>query len=322
MQPVEARAQSVDALKREEAAAQRAADQAAAEVTAAISEQNLITDEVLTVRATISAKELKRDELSGLAIDRAVEAYKGSQYEVNQVFESQDLLEASRRARLLGTVTKDDNETIDLLAVQMNDLARDHERLDALLEQQRKIVAAKREAEARLEARLADLTRKRKALEARLAAQAAARRSAGGGGGSFTAGAAPAPVGGLVCPLPGSAFVDSWGAPRSGGRRHKGTDMMAPFGRPVYAVVGGSMRHTSGGLGGLGIWLSGNDGNVYYYAHLQSFNGGPRSVSQGELIGTNGNTGNARGGAPHVHFEIKIGGGASVNPYPTLRRIC
>ena len=54
-------------------------------------------------------------------------------------------------------------------------------------------------------------------------------------------------------------------------------------------------------------------------AHLSQFVGGPRSVSQGEVIGLTGMTGNASG--PHLHFEIRVGGdnGARIDPYPTLK---
>jgi peptidoglycan LD-endopeptidase LytH len=121
-------------------------------------------------------------------------------------------------------------------------------------------------------------------------------------------------------------FRDTWGAPRSGGRSHKGTDVFAAMGEPVLAFTDGVIaRHSNGGLGGISVYLQGDDGNLYYYTHLQSIdaNGAVgRRVQGGELIAYNGDTGNARGGAPHVHFEVKPGGGASINPYPWLAAAC
>jgi peptidoglycan LD-endopeptidase LytH len=123
-----------------------------------------------------------------------------------------------------------------------------------------------------------------------------------------------------------SNFRDTFGAPRSGGRSHKGTDVFALMGEPVLAITDGTIaRHSNGGLGGISVYLQGDDGNLYYYTHLQRIdaNGAVgRRVQGGELIAYNGDTGNARGGAPHVHFEIKPGGGASINPYPWLAAAC
>ncbi len=120
------------------------------------------------------------------------------------------------------------------------------------------------------------------------------------------------------------SFVDSWGAPRSGGRSHKGTDIMNPLGNRVHAIVDGVVsRQTTSSLGGISLYLQGEDGNEYYYAHLDHYASrvGQR-VKAGELIAINGQTGNARFTAPHVHFEVHPGGGAPVNPYPYVKAAC
>ena len=118
------------------------------------------------------------------------------------------------------------------------------------------------------------------------------------------------------------SYSDTWGAPRSGGRRHQGVDLIARTGTPLVAVVSGSVRFSQNSLGGNAVWLTGVDGNKYYYAHLSRYEGSSRSVSQGEVIGYVGMTGNAS--VPHLHFEVHPGGEGSPadNPYPMVALLC
>ncbi len=144
----------------------------------------------------------------------------------------------------------------------------------------------------------------------------------GGSGGDPGSGSNDYATDGWVCPVNGPVgFGDTWGAPRSGGRSHQGVDMIGARGLPLVAVVDGFVQQKTNSLGGNAVWLSGTDGNKYYYAHLDSW-GAAGSVTAGTVIGTLGDTGNARFSVPHLHFEIHPGGGAAVNPYPTVRAHC
>jgi murein DD-endopeptidase MepM/ murein hydrolase activator NlpD len=118
-------------------------------------------------------------------------------------------------------------------------------------------------------------------------------------------------------------YFNDFGAPRSQGS-HQGNDIMADRGVPLRAVADGTIRRltrTQTGLGGLWIWLRDTAGNDYYYAHMDTVaadlvEGSP--VKVGQVVGTVGNTGDARYGAPHLHFEIHPGGGSATNPYSDL----
>lgn len=127
---------------------------------------------------------------------------------------------------------------------------------------------------------------------------------------------------GWACPLPGSSFVDTWGAPRSGGRLHEGTDMFAPEGTPFLAPVSGVVTTRTGNLAGLQVELLGDDGVWYFATHMSAF-GDTGRVNKGDIIGYVGSTGNAMGTPPHAHVEIHPHGrGTPVNPYWTLRKAC
>ncbi|HEX2027260.1 MAG TPA: peptidoglycan DD-metalloendopeptidase family protein [Nitriliruptorales bacterium] len=213
--------------------------------------------------------------------------------------------------------------------------------LDAAVEAQRDVSAQLQddlrqavELERQLEEevrRAREEARRRAEEDTRRRAQEASRRRAGAAS-SRHAAASVSPPSRAAAPTSGSyacpvgqprSYTDSWGDARSGGRRHRGTDILAPYGTPIFAVTDGVVDiYPYGSSAGNWAIFRGADGNRYWYMHLQQWTvaDGAR-VSVGSQIGTNGDTGNARG-TPHLHFELHPGGGSAVNPYPFVRRIC
>lgn len=125
-------------------------------------------------------------------------------------------------------------------------------------------------------------------------------------------------------PVAGRAsYVHDWWFPRFGPswRLHEGTDIFAAMGSAVRSPSAGTVRITNGGLGGLSLHVTQPDGTYYYLAHLSGIAPGlvdGAGVRQGEVIGAVGDSGNARGGLPHLHFEFHPGGGRAVDPKPIL----
>ena len=121
-----------------------------------------------------------------------------------------------------------------------------------------------------------------------------------------------------------AAFSDDFYFPRftPSFHLHQGNDIFAARGVPVRAPFDGTLRFTEGGSAGKSAYVTTSDGTYYFMCHLDSFARIPSGsrVKQGDIVGTNGDTGNAKGGSPHVHFEIHPKGGAAVNPKPFLDR--
>ena len=140
-----------------------------------------------------------------------------------------------------------------------------------------------------------------------------------------TAPPAPAPSG-RACPVDGAVtFRDSWGEPRSGGRTHKGTDMMAARWTPLVAIEAGTIYQVSWhSAGGLGVYLRGDSGGTWYYAHNEATASGISPgvrVSAGQLIAYVGSSGNAS--TPHLHFGWQPNSNwVYANPYPIVNELC
>lgn len=118
-------------------------------------------------------------------------------------------------------------------------------------------------------------------------------------------------------------LVDTWGAPRDGGRRrHRGIDIFAPRGTQIYAIADGVITYVGEQpKGGKCLWLSTEDGLAFYYAHLDRWASGiyeGMEVSAGTVLGYVGNTGNARNTPSHLHLAVRDGDEA-LNPYKFLR---
>lgn len=148
-------------------------------------------------------------------------------------------------------------------------------------------------------------------------------------------------------PVRGEAtFGDDWYFPRwtPEFHLHEGTDIFAPFDTPVTAPFDGVMTMGEGLVGGRYTYLTLEDGTYYYFAHLGALPTPPEDdriddpetvahyafrqydqpvayrVQEGDVIGYIGDSGNAEGGSPHLHFEIHPAaeGGEPVNPKPFL----
>ena len=120
-----------------------------------------------------------------------------------------------------------------------------------------------------------------------------------------------------------SDLRDTWNGPRSGGRHHRGIDIFAKRGTPIRSTTSGIVATVgTNQLGGRIVRVLGPAGEWHYYAHLESFGqirAGDR-VSPGTVLGTVGDSGNARGTPPHLHYGIYHFRGGAMNPYPRLAR--
>ena len=152
----------------------------------------------------------------------------------------------------------------------------------------------------------------------------------GGGGGTTTTVATttttlPSRPGVRVCPVDGATtFRNSWGEDRPGGRGHAGTDMMAASGTPLVAIEDGVIWSPNWHYaGGNGLYINGDSGDRWYYAHMKGYASGIADgvrVAAGQRVGFVGQTGNAA--SPHLHLGYLPGGSYYENPYPIVAAIC
>jgi murein DD-endopeptidase MepM/ murein hydrolase activator NlpD len=334
-----AAASPLDDLRARVASAQAAANEATARYTDAENQLGALENRISALRAQVRAGQAEMTRLQAIARRRAVSAYvnRGSDLEAS-IFLDGDPLAAARRRLLLDRANASDDAAVARLDQLTAELETQSRALDSEHTAQRELVAKLQGEQQAVQSQLREAQQAESAYEQQLAqlaaAQAAAERARLAeqkqqleAQKQRQSGTRPAVggyvAGGMVCPVRGAvSFVDSWGAPRGDTGPHQGVDIMAARGTPDVAVVPGTVVQKDGAISGKGVRLYGDDGNLYYYFHLDAYAGPPRHVQQGEVVGYVGNTGDASGGPTHTHFEIHPGGGGAVNPYPSVAAVC
>jgi hypothetical protein len=145
----------------------------------------------------------------------------------------------------------------------------------------------------------------------------------------------------LIFPVVGTtSYHDDFGEPRAGGA-HQGNDILAARRAPAVAVEAGTVKFwTTSVQAGCMLYLHGDSGTTYLYIHLNNdltgrndnqgtcvagtsyapgLKDGAR-VAAGQLIGLVGDSGDANGLHPHLHFEVHPNDGGAVDPYSYLRK--
>ena len=338
--PLPATAQSKSSVDNAKAEEERALDQlraADAELEEGLEELERITGELYNLNWRIEklgeAITEYGDNVTSLQ-ERAkllvIEAYtSGGRNMVTAAFTAGSIQELITSQALYDAATTRDLSQLDQLAAVSRQMDRLTDELDVKQDEVAKLEAEQAEAVAALsetreraqklyadaEAKYASAVAKYRAEQKRLAAIKAARSSGPAAG-------IPAATRDSSCPFPGSSFINSWGYPRSGGRTHKGVDMIGSYNAPLYAMTSGTVRLNRHYLGGIQVYVNGDDGVSYYYAHLSKYAPGltnGQRVIRGQHIGYNGTSGNAS--VAHLHLGMIVGG-RYVNPYPTVRAAC
>lgn len=325
----------------EEAVAVMAAEVAAqeAKVESARQAVEAAEAEIASLQQKIKDLRAEREVLVAEARERAIAAYVGREDDRFEEFvRSENINEASHKQELLTTVQGSEadakerlrsvEEDLELAEVEAQDLAaelrrrraEEDKRLAELDDKKAELEQMEANLQARIDAvhaEIADLEREEagltKLLQQQLAAEA---EQASGGDGNTPIGPPPNVVSakGLIWPVRGtltSPFGPRWG------RMHKGIDLSARTGTPIYAAQKGSVLRAGWG-GGYGnhVVLDHGGGFATLYGHMSKIAvGSGESVSRGDVIGFVGSTGHSTG--PHLHFETRVNG-VAYNPIAYL----
>jgi murein DD-endopeptidase MepM/ murein hydrolase activator NlpD len=349
----------VEAARQELNAVSRQLEGQVAAYERAVIDENSLRDRLDAMVVAVASRERELVLARRAARDRAAEMYMtaGSQSQAALASDA-DLASAPARYVYLDSVSDTDREVVNRLETARRDFESQQALLDDALTTQEQlrtemnvlleeIYGELETANSRYQAIKSEWDqqeRDRIARELFLSTSTTTTTppsTAAGGGGSNTTQAPgttqppttvpppPAPPAGtMVCPVDGATtFRDSWGEPRSGGRGHKGVDMMAATGTPLVAIETGYIyRISSHYQGGLGIYVHGESGSLWYYAHNSAIAEGVTEgtpVVAGQRIAYVGYSGNASADYPHLHFAwMPNADWVYQNPYPIVDRLC
>jgi peptidoglycan LD-endopeptidase LytH len=270
--------------------------------------------ERIRLERDVDALQSQAEDAEALLAGRAVAAYVNRGNDpVGLLLSSRQTTQALERSRLLDGMGRREQALIEHATAARLAFRQQRASLDSLIAELEEGEHRLSELRAELDEAFREAYRRERAVVSRRDRQRRVSRS--GMDGVY------------ACPMASPYhFRDTWGAPRSGGRRHRGVDIFGQLGADIYAITDGVVvRHSRSRLGGIGLYLMGDDGNQYYYAHLKEilpeYRPGTR-VEAGALIASNGYTGNASIHAPHLHMEVRPGGGPNVNPYSYAAAAC
>lgn len=330
----DARGQSVETLRERMAGIQEELDAATARIEELRTDQDNLTQRIKELDSRIEEIEGDNAALQERAVERARSLYMGGSTRMFEtLLSASDLAELTAELEYATRISDSDTDLFIRYSRIADELRVVRDEVAERAEELANVEESLDEETARLQERFVEAQDDYEALKKELAAQAAREaRAEAAVAVPAAAPAAPAvpppapdlPKGSMTCPVDGPhSFIDSWGYPRSGGRTHEGTDIMAASGTPVVAITDGTITYSGyGSSAGYWIVLTGDDGHGYWYMHNTENLVSGGHVKVGQQIATVGNTGNASGGAPHVHFEYHPGGGGPVNPYSMLRGLC
>lgn len=309
-----------------------------AQVSEVTAQKEALQEAIEEARAEMSSSKVAAAELQADLNARAREMYiRGPAGTVELILQADSLVDLSDRASYLEILSEADANVATGLRTERQQISGLTDTLAEYRADVNRLLESLQGKEAEVEAKFAEAEAAQAVLDDKIQAAEKAvetlkkkvqreylqRYGITGGGTVGPPVKADGPL--YWCPVdPPRSYIDTFGAPRSGGRTHQGNDIFAPPGTPIRAPFAGRAEEGSNSLGGytVNVYASAS-GDYVYNAHMSRYAGvDGQQVEAGDIIGFVGNTGNALGTPPHDHFEYHPGGGSAVTPYLYLNEVC